>query len=628
LIEFDRYFTLLPSQTIQGIGNRNEVLTYVQSIPMDDLYGSPAVLVALIDSQKIRMMLDEISRGGYGWVLNENGEILLQTGTDPGTIPLTLKDNTGPEGILHQKREVVSFARSNSSGIQFISVVPRKIFMSKLNQIRNLMFWIIGIGFVIGLVAAYLMAYRNYRPIRIVVDTLTSAFDKKPVQNRNELEFIRETVLEAFKKNRQLESEYEDIIRENKRFREQINKNSALVKNGLLTRLIKNRIESYESALEWLSRYEVVFPFGYSQIILFHIDDCTRFLKENNEKEWSLVRFIIVSLTEQLSNAQYRAYTCELDYDLLAFLLNCPENVAVSDEVSKICNGIQVFMKTHYETEITVGIGNPVTDIHSIYASYNQALTALDYRIIREKSSVIRYGEITDRAKEYYYPIEAELSIINSVRAGDIMRCERVLNEIYEQNFQKNKLPVKLVRCLVFDMISTAIKVLDQVKINYVDVFDSDFDPVEELIDTENVHEIYKKIKSIYSQACQYLNSQRKSHNFLLKERILTYIHNHFSEMNLSQTLIADELGITAPYLSSFFKHEAGESMVDYINKLRIEQAKMLLAQGNMSLAEISHAVGCGSDKTLIRLFNRFEGVTPGRFRESSFLQKYLRQNA
>ncbi len=628
LMDFDRYFTLKPSCVIQGIGYRSEVLSYIQSIPMNNLFESPAVLVALIDSQVIRKMLSDIVQGAYGCILDDKGEILIETGINPGTVPLSEMQGFEQEGILYKKREVVAFTGSSNSGMRFVSIIPKEIFLSKLNDIRNLVYWIVGICFVVGLVAAYILAYRSYRPIRLMVDTLASGFGRKPLRNRNELEFIRDTVMESFRKNRQLESEYEDIIRENRRFREQINRNSTLVKNGLLRRLITGRTDNVESALDWLSRYKVVLPYHNHQVILFHIDDCTRFLRENNEKEWNLVKFIIASLTEQLTGTHHQGYVCELDYDLLALLFNFPDNASVADGVSGICARIQRFMNTHYGAEITVGIGNPVTDIHELRGSYLQALAAMDYRIIREKSSVIRYNEITDRVKDYYYPITAELSIINSVRDGNIVRCEKLLDEIYEHNFQKSNLPVKLIRCLIFDMIGTAVKVLDQIRINYVDVFGSDFEPVEELIDTENVHEIYKKIKWIYRQTCQYLNSRKKSHKIQLKEKILTYIQNHFSEMNLSQTLIAEELGITAPYLSSFFKHEIGENMVDYVNKLRLEQAKHLLVEGKMSLAEIARAVGCGSDKTLIRLFNRFEGITPGRFRESRSAEMVFRRNA
>ena len=148
----------------------------------------------------------------------------------------------------------------------------------------------------------------------------------------------------------------------------------------------------------------------------------------------------------------------------------------------------------------------------------------------------------------------------------------------------ERQLPPKLARCLVFDMIGTALRVLDRTRVNYVDVFGEGFDPVDELMAGESVPDTYRRTKRIYREVCRYLNGIRNDRHFVLRERVLAYIHEHYLEESLSQTRIAEDLGITAPYLSSVFKQETGTSMVDYINRLRVDQAKVLLAKGNRSL--------------------------------------------
>jgi two-component system, response regulator YesN len=150
-----------------------------------------------------------------------------------------------------------------------------------------------------------------------------------------------------------------------------------------------------------------------------------------------------------------------------------------------------------------------------------------------------------------------------------------------------------------------------------VDVFGEQFDPVEELMSSEHLVETCGKIKNLYRGVCEYLTTMHSRRHSVLRERMISYIHQHFLDESLTQTRMAEDLGITAPYLSSLFKQATGTSMVDYIGRLRVDQAKLLLAEGSQTLSEIAAAVGCGTDKTLIRLFKRFEGVTPGRFRET-----------
>jgi YesN/AraC family two-component response regulator len=78
-------------------------------------------------------------------------------------------------------------------------------------------------------------------------------------------------------------------------------------------------------------------------------------------------------------------------------------------------------------------------------------------------------------------------------------------------------------------------------------------------------------------------------------------------------------LGITPQYLSRFFKQETGENMVEYINRLRIEKAKYLLSEKDLSILNVSEMVGYGNDRNLNRVFKQREGITPGKYRESIF---------
>ena len=77
------------------------------------------------------------------------------------------------------------------------------------------------------------------------------------------------------------------------------------------------------------------------------------------------------------------------------------------------------------------------------------------------------------------------------------------------ENMHERQLPPKLARCLVFDMIGTALRVLDRTRVNYVDVFGEGFDPVDELMAGESVPDTYRRTKRIYREVCRYLNGIR-----------------------------------------------------------------------------------------------------------------------
>jgi two-component system response regulator YesN len=93
------------------------------------------------------------------------------------------------------------------------------------------------------------------------------------------------------------------------------------------------------------------------------------------------------------------------------------------------------------------------------------------------------------------------------------------------------------------------------------------------------------------------------------------YMQEHYME-NLSVSDIAGALNISYPYLSKLFKDTMQISMMDYLNKIRIQQAKQLLSLTTMSLSDIATAVGYQNVQSFQRFFKKYESITPGEYRK------------
>ena len=63
------------------------------------------------------------------------------------------------------------------------------------------------------------------------------------------------------------------------------------------------------------------------------------------------------------------------------------------------------------------------------------------------------------------------------------------------------------------------------------------------------------------------------------------------------------------------FKEKYKVSIPDYINLVRINQAKELLSETPQSVQTIAAAVGFTESSTFIRVFKKTEGITPGVYR-------------
>lgn len=101
-----------------------------------------------------------------------------------------------------------------------------------------------------------------------------------------------------------------------------------------------------------------------------------------------------------------------------------------------------------------------------------------------------------------------------------------------------------------------------------------------------------------------------------MKEEILNYVHEHYKDEDFSLTAMADHFKINNTYLSKFFKEQIGEGLLEYVNRYRVNKAKELLKKTNQSISHIARSVGFYNNNTFIRVFKKYEGITPGQYKE------------
>jgi AraC-like DNA-binding protein len=83
----------------------------------------------------------------------------------------------------------------------------------------------------------------------------------------------------------------------------------------------------------------------------------------------------------------------------------------------------------------------------------------------------------------------------------------------------------------------------------------------------------------------------------------------------LSPTVIADTLGMNLSHLCRNFKESTGKTVTEYINEIKMDEAKRLLRNTNMAIMDISLKLGYGTQSYFQNLFKKTAGVTPTEYR-------------
>ena len=93
-------------------------------------------------------------------------------------------------------------------------------------------------------------------------------------------------------------------------------------------------------------------------------------------------------------------------------------------------------------------------------------------------------------------------------------------------------------------------------------------------------------------------------------------IIKNLKDPDLSAEKVATIIGISRNYLSKQFKKEIGQSFPEYLNKTRLEKAKILLRDSHFRISEIAFDVGYNSPEYFNKVFKTSENITPREYRE------------
>lgn len=121
---------------------------------------------------------------------------------------------------------------------------------------------------------------------------------------------------------------------------------------------------------------------------------------------------------------------------------------------------------------------------------------------------------------------------------------------------------------------------------------------------------------ALFSELISHMNIDRPSAgDFGVLRSIVSYCSQHYTE-NLSLSHLEEKLHLNKYYISHLFSGKLGLRFNDYINSLRIAEARRLLVHSDMSITEISELIGFNTLRTFNRAFFKQMGHSPSEYRK------------
>lgn len=623
LISYDKWHDLLRQQhTMHCVplasedeeGRSGMMVAFLQSIPINAPLQPMGTVVVLIDEDELMKMARSIHGANAGDVLiiNKNNEVLAATKSyEKASLPV-YEDLKGESGVLYLelegKKVSMFYNTSEISKLKYIEIVSQSIIGQRITNIRSIMLFSILLCILIGGIAAVLLAVRNYNPVKellkLLADSNSTAYMNRPY---NEYHFIQEVL--------------RSTIVEKERLSKRIGEQNLAFRTNYIEKLLKGRIEHKENILDILSSMDIRLYSEYFAVLLFYIDDFGDIFSlvegEDAGKRLETVKFVFKNVVEEISGKNHLGIMIEVD-DMMACLINFkPEGIHDSrEELKKIAEEAQEYISSRFHISFTVSVSGAHHMLSGIQEAWEEANEAMEYRLVEGTCKLIQYEDIKTSWNKYFYPLEMEYKLVNCIKAGDSTTAVNIVNIIFDANLTKGILSLQMARCLMYDLISTVIKITEELNSIHPILLLEETDLVGKLMNCRTLPGMKVLMTDILLQVCEKIQSGRKNPSYRMSDSIAEYIKENYNNVNLGLSMIAEYFEITPTYVSRIFKEQMGEGILDYISKIRLEKAKQLLKEGECNIAMVSEKVGYTQSRALIRLFKKYEGVTPGKYKE------------
>lgn len=581
-------------------GGKTNRIAYVQTLSIGDREKNRTNVVILVDRKDIADVLESLTwseQSTMQIVDNENNFIASSAGkkTLNSTGYMGMKSDKGWFQYSEDGRNMsVAYITSMNNNWKYMYFIPSDLFLFQLMQMRKLVFNVIIVILVLGLTLACLFAYRSYSPIRRIVKAIMGENDSRSLQNRtgNEIEYIHNTIL--------------DKMREGKKLHEQLDVQRASLCNSFLLGILEGRIKLVDSVRDSLKYYKISLPYNYFVVLVLQIDA---------EMEGSGLSENFDGMLRNSFSCEFENYTISMDKSRYAILLNLCEEKP-ENGISTFSKQLEDLLDSQYAGKATVAVGFVYNNPGKIKNSYSEAVRALEYKFLKPDESILWYEGIKESSLKYNYPEFVEKQILNHIKLGESTEIHEIIRGLIDENLVKRQLGLEMMQMFLLKIINTAIKAQDELRVGgqLPEDYES-FDSLGILADSRSIEEVRAQLCDVFDSLCIRNSSGRKDQNSWRIRKILEYIKAEYTRGELSLTSIADNFNITPQHLSNTFRIQTGESLNNYIQKLRINKAKELLENPALTIENISHMVGFNNYLALVRTFKKYEGITPGTYR-------------
>lgn len=603
----EKYYNFISMKNTKG----EDLLLYIQDVKLNNTT-SKIRLLSFISGQSLFHSLEQSAQADhYYWMIASaqtnidkapnSGDILLsnlpESYMSQEDYAFLSKENT-PNFQISSEQMMMKFVESEVVPLTYISFIPTNTYWNLINGLKVLLIASYILIFAFGTVLIIFFIKKQYQPLQNLLNLIHSRQEIESGHKGNEYQRIGDSI--------------ENLLAVQLTSENRIEEQNLRLRESLFNRLLHGNVTE-----AWLQQVDLAalglsFDHHFSTVIVVYFE-------KNNDNQ-DLADFIVTNIFEELMASKSEIYHFTNQH-LLTFILNHSENS--HDWLEFINENLERTIKiTHdnFALRFRVAVSRPMNNPLDLDIAYAEATALLTNKILQSEGGDIFY--VSHAGPEEYVGESDTISEIyrnkmaNALQAGKKEDSIRVILDVFK-HYKNFSLHYKNWQYINFQILNVLLDLMSSDSRQTCLRNDPYLNLEKKLLRGEDPLPFFSELINDFFPDEQSINKIKSD---TLIDSIRSYVELNYRNPDLNVNYIGMHFSLTPTYLAKLFKEQSGVTLLDFLNQVRINSSKIELLQNpNLSILEIAEQNGFTNQNTYIRLFKKFEGITPGKFRDSHF---------
>ncbi|WP_058302267.1 response regulator [Gorillibacterium timonense] len=358
-------------------------------------------------------------------------------------------------------------------------------------------------------------------------------------------------------------------------------------------------------------------------VLVVLLDDLADTMETRSERDKQLLSYAVLNIIQELIHQETGGIAFEKTLGEYTAILTIKEEDETAEDspstenrLFSLAEAIRENLGRWLKLSVTIGVGEETNRLVDLPQSYKQAREAANQKWYLGKNRILTVDsmEVSDSGR-YRLGAHSEEDVLSLLKAGDSEGLQTLLDDIFSRLAHNRSPGFSYERNVGIHLVLLSSRVLLEGNLLSSEWENKELQVWERALKLETLQELKALIEAYLLDLCSAVQLKRRGRTGSVIERIERLIDERFKE-NLTAADIAAGVYLSPTYVSLLFKQETGETLFEYLTKVRVEQAKELLKDPQIKFYEICEAVGYSDPSHFSKVFKKMTGLTPSAYRD------------